>query len=466
MTEATAAPTSTSSSTQASTSTLTEPASLHRARALDTQLLELGDRQLYRHRRLADSPQASLMEVDGRTLLTFCSNDYLGLAADARVIDAFQRAAGAFGVGSGASHLINGHSRYHHQLEEALADFLGRERALLFSTGYMANLGVISALTGQGEQILCDRLSHASLIDGARLSGARLHRYRHADPADLARLLAGGQGDKATAVIASDGVFSMDGDLAPVPELAQAARQAGAWLLIDDAHGLGVIGPQGRGTLAELEARAKARTERGDCGADATGMSSPLQAEAGAKARADTETACDLSEQQVPILVGTLGKAFGTFGAFVAGSEALIETLIQRARSYIYTTALPPAVAAASLKSLELMRAEPWRREHLTRLIRHFRQGAAALDLQLMPSTTPIQPLMAGAAARALDWSRRLEARGLLVPAIRPPTIPQGHARLRISFSANHQTEDVDRLLEGLASLPRTPAPNNEHPPS
>ncbi|WPL16270.1 8-amino-7-oxononanoate synthase [Thiorhodovibrio winogradskyi] len=412
-----------------------EPAPFHRERVLCSQLAELADRQLYRRRRLCESPQAPLMQVDGRTLLTFCGNDYLGLANDARVFETFTRAASDFGVGSGASHLINGHSRYHHQLEEALADFTQRPRALLFSTGYMANLGVISALAGHGEQILCDRLNHASLIDGARLSGARMRRYRHADPADLRRLLASTGTDKATAMILSDGVFSMDGDLAPVPELAQAAQQAGAWLLIDDAHGLGVIGPDGRGTLAGFSARARSTPELQD----------PFE------------------QQQVPILIGTLGKAFGTFGAFVAGSEALIETLIQRARSYIYTTALPPAVAAASLTSLSVMQAEPWRREHLARLVHHFRQGAAELGLPLMPSVTPIQPLLAGASARALDWSHRLEARGLLVPAIRPPTVPQGHARLRISFSASHQIADVERLLEALAALPNTDHPNKEH---
>ncbi|EIC23319.1 aminotransferase class I/II-fold pyridoxal phosphate-dependent enzyme [Thiorhodovibrio frisius] len=466
-----------------------DPEPSHRARALGSQLAELADRQLYRRRRLCESPQAPLMEVEGRTLLTFCSNDYLGLAADARVIETFTRAAGEFGVGSGASHLINGHSRYHHQLEEALADFTQRPRALLFSTGYMANLGVISALAGRGEQILCDRLNHASLIDGARLSGARPRRYRHADPADLQRLLASARSDKATAMIISDGVFSMDGDLAPVPELARAAKQADAWLLIDDAHGLGVIGADGRGTLAEIEAQATSARDAndtnrklvvgfgsGDGHGGLGGRTPPGSLEGGIhgvprgrhpaqnEPKSQRGSVYTLGEQQVPILVGTLGKAFGTFGAFVAGSDALIETLIQRARSYIYTTALPPAVAAASLTSLELMQAEPWRRDHLGQLVRYFRQGAAELGLPLMPSITPIQPLLAGSSARALDWSRRLEARGLLVPAIRPPTVPQGHARLRISFSASHRIEDIDRLLEALAALPTTDHPSTDHP--
>ncbi|MBK1649495.1 8-amino-7-oxononanoate synthase [Rhabdochromatium marinum] len=395
---------------------------------LTAELADLSARHLYRRRRCCDSAQAPRMQVEGRSLLTFCSNDYLGLAGHPQVVHAFQHAADDFGVGSGASHLINGHSRYHQQLEEALADFVERPRALLFSTGYMANLGVISALAGRGEQILCDRLNHASLIDGARLSGARMRRYRHLDTSDLERLLGspGADTSQPIALIASDGIFSMDGDCAPVPELVAAAQRAGAWLLIDDAHGLGVTGPGGRGTLASF----------------------------------------GLDDQQVPILVGTLGKAFGTFGAFVAGSEALIETLIQRARSYLYTTALPPAVAAASLAALELVQREDWRREQLQALIAQFRQGAAELGLRRLDSNTPIQPLLAGETAQALDWSQRLEAQGLLVPAIRPPTVPQGQARLRISFSANHQPADVERLLDALAGLPDHPSPTETPTPN
>ncbi|HEY5790724.1 MAG TPA: 8-amino-7-oxononanoate synthase, partial [Gammaproteobacteria bacterium] len=283
----------------------------------------------------------------------------------------------------------------------------------LFSTGYMANLGAIAALAGRGDSVVEDRLNHASLYDGARLSGARLLRYAHADAAALdARLADAGAG---RALVATDGVFSMDGDVAPLPELAAACRARGARLLVDDAHGLGVVGPGGRGSVALH----------------------------------------GLDGDAVPLLVGTLGKAFGTFGAFVAGSEELVETLIQLARPYIYTTALPPAVAAATRVSLRLAGAEAWRRERLRALVERFRAGAAALGLELMPSATPIQPLLFGDSARALAASRFLEQRGLLVTAIRPPTVPEGSARLRITFSASHDAAQVDRLLEALAELPR-----------
>lgn len=395
---------------------MTPPARLHR---LQAQLAERAAGQLYRQRRCADSPQGPRMRIDGEQQLTFCSNDYLGLAAHPALAEALQQTTGACGVGSGAAHLINGHNRYHHQLEEALAEFTGRERALLFSTGYMANLAVLSTLAQRHEAIFCDRLNHASLIDGARLSGARLGRYRHKDPADLVRQLSADKTRRPTAMIASDGVFSMDGDLAPVADLALAAQKAGAWLMIDDAHGLGVIGPEGRGTLAAL----------------------------------------GLDQTQVPILVGTLGKALGTFGAFVAGCETLIETLIQQARPYVYTTALPPALAGATLTALTLVQQEDWRRQRLQALIAQFRQGAQALGLPLLASTTPIQPLLAGSTARALAWSQHLAAQGLLVPAIRPPTVPQGQARLRISLSANHQPEEIDRLLEALSRLPKGDEP-------
>ncbi|MGE5154291.1 MAG: aminotransferase class I/II-fold pyridoxal phosphate-dependent enzyme, partial [Bdellovibrio bacteriovorus] len=309
----------------------------------------------------------------------------------------------------GAAHLVNGHGAAHEALEEELADFTGRPRALLFSTGYMANLGVISALAGRGDRVCEDRLNHASLLDGALLSGARLHRFPHGDSGALARRAA----EQPPRLIATDGVFSMDGDLAPLPALAQVARATGAWLLVDDAHGLGVLGREGRGTLDHL----------------------------------------DLDTDQVPILMGTLGKAFGTFGAFVAGSEALIETLIQRARSYIYTTATPPALAEATRASLAIARREDWRRERLQSLIARLRGGAAQLGLPLADSQTPIQPLMAGSTGRALAWGQALESAGILVTPIRPPTVPEGTARLRITLSAAHQEADVDRLLDALATL-------------
>jgi len=384
---------------------------------LADELDRLREAHLYRALRTLASPQGPQPLIDGRRMLAFCSNDYLGLANHPQVIAAFKRGADTYGVGSGASHLVTGHSVAHQALEEDLADFTGRARALLFSSGYLANLGVTSALTGRADQVFEDRLNHASLLDGARLSRARLRRYAHADPLILASML---DGDKAR-IVATDGVFSMDGNLAPVPALVPIARRADAWLLVDDAHGLGVLGEEGRGSLAHW----------------------------------------GLGPEQVPILVGTLGKAFGTAGAFVAGSRELIETLIQRARSYIYTTAPPPAIAAATRESLRIAQRESCRRERLQTLIRRFRAGAAELDLPLLDSATPIQPLIAGTARQALAWSRQLEAFGILVSAIRPPTVPEGSARLRITFSAAHTVEDIDRLLETLGSL-RCEAPETQ----
>ncbi|MGQ9658913.1 MAG: 8-amino-7-oxononanoate synthase [Thermochromatium sp.] len=378
--------------------------------ALRPRLAALKAQSLYRRRRLRTGPTRPQMEIDGRSLLSFCSNDYLGLANHPQVIAALGKGAKRWGVGSGAAHLVNGHSRAHQALEEALAEFTRRPRALLFSTGYMANLGVISALAGRNDRVFEDRLNHASLLDGALLSRARLHRYPHADTQALQRLIAG----EAARLIVTDGVFSMDGDLAPLPKLVRIARDAGAWLMVDDAHGLGVLGHEGGGLLDHF----------------------------------------GLSVEDVPILMGTLGKAFGTFGAFVAGSEELIETLIQSARSYIYTTATPPALAEATLVSLNIIRREHWRRERLTEWIERFRTGATRIGLNLMDSPTPIQPILAGSAERALAWSAALEAAGLLVTAIRPPTVPEGTARLRVTLSAAHTADDIDRLLAALARLP------------
>jgi 8-amino-7-oxononanoate synthase len=340
--------------------------------------------------------------------LNFCSNDYLGLANHPEVKKAFIAAIEKYGVGSGSAHLICGHSMAHHALEEDLAEFTGRDKALLFSTGYMANLGVISALMGQGDGVFEDRLNHASLLDGGLLSGARFKRYRHADVDHLAITL-----KKTAAVnrlVVTDGVFSMDGDVAPLQELAAIAAEQNAWLMLDDAHGLGVLGSQGGGTAEFLA----------------------------------------LSQQQVPVLMGTLGKGLGTFGAFVAGSELLIETLIQKARTYIYTTALPPAVAAATRVSLKLVREDVWRREKLQVLRRRFCQGAKQLGLQLSKSQTAIQAVLIGDNHKALACSTSLLKSGILVSAIRPPTVPVGTARLRVTFSAMHEPEHVDRLLEGL----------------
>lgn len=370
---------------------------------------------LYRERRIVEGPPGPEIRVDGRPCLAFCSNDYLGLAADPRVVEAAQAGLQRYGLGGGAAHLVTGHSTAHHALEEALAAFTGRQRALLFSTGYMANQGVIAALIGRGDQVFEDRLNHASLIDGGLLSGARFRRYPHGDAAALQRQLSSAPGQK---LVVTDGVFSMDGDLAPLPELAMACAAANAWLMVDDAHGIGVLGEQGRGSLAHY----------------------------------------GLDGAQVPILVGTLGKAFGTFGAFVAGDEALIETLIQQARSYIYTTAPPPALAAATLVSLQVLREEDWRREQLRALVSRFRREVAALGYELMPSPTPIQPILAGTPERALAWSSGLLAQGVLISAIRPPTVPDGSARLRVTFSALHTDAHLDRLLEALAHLRKVAA--------
>jgi len=364
--------------------------------------------QLYRSRSIIDGPQDVELIIDGKSYLNFCSNDYLGHANHPRLREAFIHGVEKYGVGSGASHLVTGHSRAHHELEEALAEFVERPRALLFSTGYMANLGVISALLQQGDGIFEDRLNHASLLDGGLLSQARLQRYQHGDSHDLYNKLTTSKA--ATRLVASDGVFSMDGDLAPIGQLASVAQQQHAWLLIDDAHGIGVLGARGRGSL-EL-----AGATLGD----------------------------------VPVLVGTLGKAIGTFGAFVAGEEVLIETLIQKARSYIYTTAMPAAVAVATQASLRLIEEESWRRDVLRENIRLFRELAAQSGIPLTASSTAIQPVIIGEVEPTLRMSEALKQRGILVTAIRPPTVPKGTARLRITLSAAHTQAQITRLVEEL----------------
>ncbi len=364
-------------------------------------------RNLYRRRLTLESPQGASVRVGDSPCINFASNDYLGLAAHPEVIAAFAAAARRWGVGSGAAHLISGHSHEHQALEEELAAFTGRPRALLFSTGYMANMGTINALAGSGDLVVQDRLNHASLLDGGFLCRARFERYPHADLEASASLLSLAGGRR---LLVTDGVFSMDGDLAPLPELAALADRHGAWLMVDDAHGFGVLGANGGGSVEQFA----------------------------------------LDIDQVPILAGTLGKAFGTFGAFVAGSEALIETLIQFARTYIYTTALPPAVAAATRASLRLVRAERWRREHLGKLIARFRAGAEALAIPLLPSTTPIQPVPIGDPKRTQAIATRLLEAGFLVGGIRPPTVPAGSARLRIALSAAHAEAQLDGLLHAL----------------
>ncbi|BAN68222.1 8-amino-7-oxononanoate synthase [endosymbiont of unidentified scaly snail isolate Monju] len=388
---------------------------MHPFEGLAEALAEREAAGLYRRRRVIEGAQGPRLHVHGRELLAFCSNDYLGLAGDPRLAEALARGAREMGTGSGAAHLVSGHHRAHHALEEELAAFVGAERALLFSTGYMANLGVIPALLGRGDTVIEDRLNHASLIDGARLSGARLRRWPHGDLAGLQRQLGHASG---RVLVAVDAVFSMDGDRAPLGELARLVAQHEAALMIDDAHGFGVLGPLGRGSLA----------------------------------------AAGLGFDAVPLYMATLGKALGVAGAFVAGSELLVETLIQRARPYVYTTAMPPALAEATRAALRIAAEEDWRRERLRALTERFRREAAGLGLCLADSDTPIQPLLLGDAATALRWSEALAMRGILVPAIRPPTVPEGSARLRITFSAAHEEADLDHLLEALDSVRREAA--------
>jgi 8-amino-7-oxononanoate synthase len=378
---------------------------------------ERAQQQLLRRLVTVDAVDGPWLTLEGRRLLGFCSNDYLGLAGDARVRAALARAVAEHGVGSGAAHLVCGHHRAHAALEAELADWLGRERALCFSSGWMAALGCAGAVLERGDLSVQDKWNHASLLDAARYAGAELVRYPHADAGAAARQLAT-RGGRA-ALLASDGVFSMDGDVAPLAALAALAARERATLLIDDAHALGVLGPEGRGSVAEA----------------------------------------GLGPDQVPVLLATLGKALGTGGAFIAGSHALIEGLLQFARPYVYTTAAPPALAAATLTALRIARTEDWRRQHLQALIERFKRGAAELGLALPPSRTPIQPLAVADAGRALVLQQALAARGVWVQAIRPPTVPS--ARLRITLSAAHGERDVDALLAALAAergLLATPA--------
>jgi len=356
---------------------------------------------------MLESAQGPLVTVNGCEYLNFCSNDYLGLAAHPKVVERFREAAKRYGVGSGASHLVCGHSAPHHELEEALADFTGRPRALLFSSGYAANTGVLTTLLQRGDTVFEDRLNHASLLDGGLHSAATFKRFPHNDTSALQPKLHQARG---RALVVVDGVFSMDGDVAPLPALAELCAQEDAWLMVDDAHGFGVLGERGVGS---------------------------------------TEAA-GLSVNEVPILMATLGKALGTAGAFVAGSQLLVENLVQYARNYIYTTAMPPAVAAASLESLSLLREEAWRREHLRSLIQRFRSGAQAIGLPLASSRSAIQPLMVGEADVAMGLSEKLRQRGILIGAIRPPTVPAGTSRLRITLSAAHSEGQIDQLLSQL----------------
>lgn len=346
-----------------------------------------------------------------KIVLNFCSNDYLGLANDERVIAAFKNGADRFGVGSGASQLICGYSEAHAELEKKIGDFTGYDRALYFANGYLANLGAITALTDRDTGVHIDRLAHASLIDAVRLSRARFQRYAHNDVANLDARLS--TDSSARRLVISEGIFSMEGDRAPLPAIAECCRQRQALLYLDDAHAFGVLGEQGRGSRSEFS----------------------------------------LGCNDVPLMMATFGKALGTSGAFVAGSEALIDTILQRARSLIYTTAPPPALAVATITALDIVIAEPWRREKLQSLIRHWRKAASDHDLPLLDSDTPIQPLMIGADENALAASHALREQGILISAIRPPTVPAGQARLRVTLSCAQERADIDALVQALASI-------------
>ena len=363
---------------------------------------------LYRSRVRVDSPCSDQLSVNGKKVHNFCSNDYLGLADNSVIANAFKKGIDEYGTGSGASHLISGHSKAHCDLEQQLAEFTGRPGALLFSSGYMANMGVIGALVARGDAVLEDYLNHASLLDGGLLSRAKFQRYKHRDSEDLEAKLSTLNCKRK--LVVTDGVFSMDGDLAPVANLADVCHNNNAWLMVDDAHGFGVLGKTGAGLVEEL----------------------------------------NLGIDQVPVLMGTLGKAFGTYGAFVAGSESLIETLVQFSRSYIYTTAPPPAVAIATSASLELVKSEHWRRDKLKQLIARFRAGAEQIGLRLMDSNTPIQPVLMASDEQLLKANKKLLESGFMVGAIRPPTVPEGTGRLRITLSASHTDQQVDALLDAL----------------
>jgi 8-amino-7-oxononanoate synthase len=365
---------------------------------------------LLRSRRTLATPQSPHIVVDGKSYLAFCSNDYLGLANHPQLISALQQGAQQWGVGAGAAHLVSGHFEPHHRLEQQLAAFVGKPSALLFSTGYMANLGVVQALVGRGDTVFADKLNHASLNDAMTLSRAEVKRYRHGDMEQLAMLLE--QAKSGRKLVITDAVFSMDGDIAPLREMLALCEQHDAWLYVDDAHGFGVLGERGRGSLSHF----------------------------------------GIASERI-IYMATLGKAAGVSGAFVAAEQLVIDTLINHANSYVYTTATPPALSSALLQSLQLIEQGDERRAHLQRLVTRLRSGLAELPWALMGSDTAIQPLLIGDNQRALELSAALRERGIWVAAIRPPTVPQGTARLRITLSATHADVDVDRLIGVLHEL-------------
>lgn len=375
---------------------------------IEQHLIERRSKSLFRENRVASSVQATNRLVNGTSVLSFNSNDYLGLAGDQRVSEAMAKASLKYGVGSGASHLLGGHTDEHEALQDELAAFLKRDKVLLFSTGYMANLGIIQAMVGRKGDVFADRLNHASIVDAGVLARAKVHRYRHLDMQSLQQKLQ--RHAKEGGFIVSDGVFSMDGDVADVSQLSDLAKQSNAWLMIDDAHGLGVLGETGAGLLEHAS----------------------------------------LSQEDVPILMGTFGKSFGTFGAFVAGKKELIEYIQQYARSSIYTTAMPASLVSATRASLAILREEHWRREKLQRLVKLLKSAALDLGLPMMPSETPIQPVLVGSNEAAVAMSEQLWDQGVYVSPIRSPTVPEGEARLRLTLSASHEEGDIERLFACL----------------
>ncbi|WP_250461531.1 8-amino-7-oxononanoate synthase [Microbulbifer litoralis] len=384
---------------------------------LRRRLARRRERDLYRELKTLAAAPGPVAQVDGRELIAFSSNDYLGLATHPAVIAA-QQAGAELGAGATASHLVNGHLQIHEKLQDKIAEATGREAALVFSSGYMANVGTIGALVGRGDTVISDKLNHASLIDGARLCGAASLRFAHSDLGALERQLQRAAKSDGNILVAVDGVYSMDGDCAPLAEIAALCRHYDAWLMVDEAHGFGVMG-----------------SER-----------LPI---------AGSVAAAGLAQDDAPVMMGTLGKAVGNAGAFIAGSRALIDYLVQFARPYIYTTGMPPAVAAGSLAAIERMQREPRHRERLADNIRYLRDRAAQLALPLAESASAIQPLLLGCEKTVMAVAAALQQRGFLVGAIRPPTVPGGTARLRITLSAAHSQDQINGLLEALAEALR-----------
>lgn len=377
---------------------------------LQSRLKQRQAQDMMRQRLTLESGQDTEISINGQHFINFSSNDYLGLASHPKLIESTLKATQRFGTGSGSSHLVVGHSHEHHQLEDELAEFLGVERALLFSSGFMANYGVLTALFDRKDLIVQDKLNHASLIDGGRASEAKMLRYGHNDMNSLERQL---QHQVETKVVVTDGVFSMDGDLAPLPQILELTERSNSSLMVDDAHGFGVLGASGKGSLEHF----------------------------------------GLEQSKADIYMATFGKALGGYGAFVAGRDVLIESLVQFSRSYIYTTAIPPAVAATNRAGLALIQSEPERRQQLHDNINYFKQLATEKNLPLMPSDTAIQPVLLRTNERALEVSHGLREKGLLVVAIRPPTVPENSARLRITLTANHRRQHIEQLVEAISEL-------------